>query len=501
MTVGMFILSQKQRQNLSIIFIILIIFQIIIGCGMTGSSLYIIISIAPMLKQEQTEINFVFIVTGLCGTNVIVHWVQGIHISQRCLKNASRKSTSSIFLSWTCLGTGTIIQLLITAHFARKLNKYLYRSIKQSIATGMGQYLQDVAWKENMDKLQYNNECCGMISFDDWHNTKWLTKYHVDVTSKMIKQIRTNGEILTFPVVPWSCCKVDFPLQCLHDPIQQTEYAHIWVDEPSIVMESINTKGCLNLIRKPITWTINLFVTFVSLSCVVHVIIFMISRILYTSSRNAILLGSPGGLAPGWIFGRGDCGYSGGKTLLEIMERRVQYVEESDYTATETEETNKTKTSSKFSFKRFFKKKRVLHDASDTEKSDDESAKLLNNNVQRDYELSTDSGERKTTPEVMLRKVNEIKTTSEKPLKTDRNKNKKEKYPDKKTVEIYPEQISHSPEIKNKAEINNTKKIIKPDSSKDKSKTETSAKTSKLPINKKSKSNDTDGKKLKRLHE
>uniref|UniRef100_A0A6P7G927 Uncharacterized protein LOC114337177 n=1 Tax=Diabrotica virgifera virgifera TaxID=50390 RepID=A0A6P7G927_DIAVI len=231
------------------------------------------------------------------------------------------------------------------------------------------------------------------------------------------------------------------------------------------------------------------------------VIIFMISRILYTSSRNAILLGSPGGLAPGWIFGRGDCGYSGGKTLLEIMERRVQYVEESDYTATETEETNKTKTSSKFSFKRFFKKKRVLHDASDTEKSDDESAKLLNNNVQRDYELSTDSGERKTTPEVMLRKVNEIKTTSEKPLKTDRNKNKKEKYPDKKTVEIYPEQISHSPEIKNKAEINNTKKIIKPDSSKDKSKTETSAKTSKLPINKKSKSNDTDGKKLKRLHE
>lgn len=42
-------------------------------------------------------------------------------------------------------------------------------------------------------------------------------------------------------------------------------------------------------------------------------------RILYTSSRNAVLLGDPEGLAPGWIFGRGDCGYKGGKSLPEIM--------------------------------------------------------------------------------------------------------------------------------------------------------------------------------------
>lgn len=32
-----------------------------------------------------------------------------------------------------------------------------------------------------------------------------------------------------------------------------------------------------------------------------------------------MLLGDPEGLAPGWIFGRGDCGYKGGKSLPEIM--------------------------------------------------------------------------------------------------------------------------------------------------------------------------------------
>lgn len=46
---------------------------------------------------------------------------------------------------------------------------------------------------------------------------------------------------------------------------------------------------------------------------------FCVIRILYTSARNAVVLGDPEGLAPGWIFGRGDCGYRGGKTLPEIM--------------------------------------------------------------------------------------------------------------------------------------------------------------------------------------
>lgn len=38
-----------------------------------------------------------------------------------------------------------------------------------------------------------------------------------------------------------------------------------------------------------------------------------------------MLLGDPIGLAPGWIFGRGDCGYKGGKSLPEIMVSKIHY--------------------------------------------------------------------------------------------------------------------------------------------------------------------------------
>ncbi|CAH1115182.1 unnamed protein product [Psylliodes chrysocephalus] len=349
MTVGMFILSQKKRESLAAVFVFLCVLQVIIGCGMTGSSLYVIIAVAPILHAEKSEVNFVFVVTGLYGTHVIFQWIIGINVSQRCLKQASRKSTSNLFILWTTMGTNTIIQLLILSHFARKMNKYISRSIKQSITNGMNQYLQDITWKEVIDKIQYNNECCGLASYEDWHEIKWLTKYHVDVKSETIKEFRTSPDILTLPVIPWSCCKVDFPMQCLHDPVQQAEYAHIWVDEPNIVTDSLNTKGCLDLIRKPIDGTIKAFVVSSSFMCIFHVVIFIVSRILYTSARNSIFMGDPGGISPGWVFGRGDCGYSGGQSIIEIMETHQGYSTDAETTEDETEEPaeNKKQKSSK----------------------------------------------------------------------------------------------------------------------------------------------------------
>ncbi|KAG5872330.1 hypothetical protein JTB14_023598 [Gonioctena quinquepunctata] len=296
------------------------VLQIIIGCGMTGSSLYIIIAISPIMHTQKAEIDFAFAVTGLYGTHVIIHWIIGIQICEKCFKHAHKKSTSNTFLLWTCLGMNTILNLLIVSHYARKINKQLARSIKQSITTGMSHYLREPIWKDTIDKLQYTNECCGIESYEDWHKMKWLTKYHVDVKSETIKRFRGDEDVLTLPVTPWSCCKIDFPMQCFHDPVQQVQYAHIWVDEPTVVTDSINTKGCLDNFRRPIGSVINVFIFLSSMILIIHFIIFTVSRILYTSTRNAFVLGDLEGRAPGWIFGRGDCGYTGGKTLLEIME-------------------------------------------------------------------------------------------------------------------------------------------------------------------------------------
>lgn len=108
-------------------------------------------------------------------------------------------------------------------------------------------------------------------------------------------------------------------MQCLHDPLQQIEYTHIWIDEPSIATDSINNKGCLTELRKPITAAINTFIGLTVVVTILHVVIFCMARILYTSCKNAILLSRNDGRAPGWVFGRGDFGVQRGKTAAEIM--------------------------------------------------------------------------------------------------------------------------------------------------------------------------------------
>ncbi|KAJ8961050.1 hypothetical protein NQ314_005979 [Rhamnusium bicolor] len=90
MAIGMFKLSQKQRKCLSFVFITLNIVQIILGAGMTSSSLYIFIAVSPVLLTEKAEVNFVFAVTGIYGTNVIFHWIIGIRMCRKCFLQAHK---------------------------------------------------------------------------------------------------------------------------------------------------------------------------------------------------------------------------------------------------------------------------------------------------------------------------------------------------------------------------------------------------------------------------
>lgn len=86
----MFKLPQARREFLYRIFITLCLLQVILGSSITGSSLYIIIAISPILHTDKAEVNFVFVVTGIYGTHVIFHWIVGIQIGQKCLRQASK---------------------------------------------------------------------------------------------------------------------------------------------------------------------------------------------------------------------------------------------------------------------------------------------------------------------------------------------------------------------------------------------------------------------------
>ncbi|KAF5308520.1 hypothetical protein FQR65_LT06185 [Abscondita terminalis] len=152
----------------------------------------------------------------------------------------------------------------------------------------------------------------------------WLDENQLKMEHPLVQELRLSLTKPQFPVIPWSCCNVEYPLQCFHDPFQQTESSYLWKDEPSVIEESIYNKGCLNILTRPIEAASTAFLVITCCSFVIlNTAIFLI-RILYTSSRNNVILQHSSGIAPGWLFGRGDCGWSHGPTLDQIMIKVLQ---------------------------------------------------------------------------------------------------------------------------------------------------------------------------------
>lgn len=64
--------------------------------------------------------------------------------------------------------------------------------------------------------------------------------------------MRRNESNNYLDVIPWSCCKLNYPLPCFHDEYQQVESSAIFANNPDIVLNSLYDTGCLDVLRSPI---------------------------------------------------------------------------------------------------------------------------------------------------------------------------------------------------------------------------------------------------------
>lgn len=88
MALGVFKLTHRQRYILAIILIVLNGTQMFIGLGITVNSIYVYAAVAPGLYSERAEISFVFLVMAVFGTHVILVYLAGMKICEKCYLRA-----------------------------------------------------------------------------------------------------------------------------------------------------------------------------------------------------------------------------------------------------------------------------------------------------------------------------------------------------------------------------------------------------------------------------
>lgn len=109
---GIFKFTGRRRYVLTITFTALNFIQIILGLLMTGGSLYIVIGVSGKFYSEKAEITFVFTVTGMFGTHVVITYLVGIKIGDKCYNLAHKQ----VFLHLTFL-TSTDLLIFKKKHW------------------------------------------------------------------------------------------------------------------------------------------------------------------------------------------------------------------------------------------------------------------------------------------------------------------------------------------------------------------------------------------------
>lgn len=90
MNFAVFKLTFKQRKLFAILVTLLCFLQFFLGIIITGGSIYIVVTISPRFYSEKAEITFVFTVTSMFGTHVIITYLIGIKICDKCYNYAHK---------------------------------------------------------------------------------------------------------------------------------------------------------------------------------------------------------------------------------------------------------------------------------------------------------------------------------------------------------------------------------------------------------------------------
>ncbi|XP_023244778.1 peripherin-2-like [Centruroides sculpturatus] len=242
------------------------------------------------LNLENTEI-FATILTHI---SIILH-ISGALISSNYSNAWNRWIFLNYFGYWILFYlmffmSEVVFLLILISHFWELKPPWEF-----DIIPSMKKYRLSEDIKVMLDKLQINLKCCGGKGIGDWMDIAWIPR-------QVIIQRTGIENKLTAEWVPESCCNLTFDGPCYPKFVFKERKGITYYD----TIEMFNSKGCndvlpqyLLLLTKKIIWFIVVIMT-------IQLLIFILSRYILTSGREAHKTDDPTKSHIGWVFFYGD---------------------------------------------------------------------------------------------------------------------------------------------------------------------------------------------------
>ncbi|CAH2991038.1 unnamed protein product [Chilo suppressalis] len=246
----------------------------------------------------------------LCGLILLqaycmkLHYTGGLRLITLLLQCPYWARANLASRMWLVNGTVVAANGMLVYAACRGTLKALMNELSSSLRIGISQYLTEPTWKRLMDTMQIELSCCGVEKPSDWHEIPWINMDFLNEESDLVmKMASADGKVLP-PVSPYSCCTPRVLAACYHDPLQQSECRELWSGSP-LLPASLHARGCVEAVRQPLTKALLALHLFNALVLILQVVITVLTQLLRTSARSAVLRGDCAGPGQGWLIQTG----------------------------------------------------------------------------------------------------------------------------------------------------------------------------------------------------
>lgn len=294
------VFSEPGRQKLALALFITHLVSVLFSLMLIGMGTYIKLSIEDKLSLTDDYNNDIlpWMMVSMGAINMIVCGL-GAFLCVVTRDVDKRKQLRQLQLPYVCVSLFSSICVFAAAMLAFAHIGHLHNSFANGLLGAMEQYKIDPLYKEDIDVLQMEYECCGTHDYRDWFKISWISNKYLNTESKAIKASLVSGEYFNDDV-PFSCCDPSAVRPCVHHNVESND-AHFEYNHQE--KTTLYQQGCRDALMDYFSKVLSESALLVIAIFGLQILIIVGMRFLHTSVGDAIDRGNAEGDAPGWLFG------------------------------------------------------------------------------------------------------------------------------------------------------------------------------------------------------
>ncbi|XP_050347238.1 peripherin-2-like [Nymphalis io] len=259
----------------------LLIAQLTISLVMVIYSYNTSYKIMSLLKKiHKFKVILIYILILLQAYCMKLHYTSGFRLVSWLLRYPHWSRVGPVARLWLLSGTLLAANGLLVHAACKTTLKALMKELSSTLRIGMTQYLTEPSWKQFIDTMQIELNCCGADRPEDWHEVPWISIDFLNESEELVIKLSGVDGKMKLPISPYSCCSPHVLTACYHDPLQLRQ-----VEGEGV--RSLHKRGCREAAQLPLARVAFAVHVLTVLCALLQMLIVLVTHLLRAATKCA----------------------------------------------------------------------------------------------------------------------------------------------------------------------------------------------------------------------